>query len=141
MTQRLENYIGGAWRPSSAAQALNVLNPASAQVLAEVPLSSAAEPLLHHPPVCTPEQMSGSVTAPRETHKGFRPADKLLEGLLPSHRKGLPGHAVGRLADPVARHAPVERSPHGEGAGRPHHVVAARQRIEVLVEIDGQAHG
>ena len=43
MTQRLENFIGGAWRPSGASQALNVLNPASAQVLAEVPLSPAAE--------------------------------------------------------------------------------------------------
>ena len=43
MTQRLDNFIGGAWRPSSAAQALKVLNPASAQVLAEVPLSPAAE--------------------------------------------------------------------------------------------------
>ena len=43
MTQRLENYIGGAWRPSSAADAVRVLNPASAQLLAEVPLSPAAE--------------------------------------------------------------------------------------------------
>ena len=43
MTQRLENFIDGAWSPSHASQTLNVLNPASAQVLAEVPLSPAAE--------------------------------------------------------------------------------------------------
>lgn len=43
MAQRLLNYIGGTWRESSAAEALNVLNPASGQVLAEVPLSPAAD--------------------------------------------------------------------------------------------------
>ena len=43
MIERLQNFIDGAWRPSSAEQALNVINPASAQVLAEVPLSPAAD--------------------------------------------------------------------------------------------------
>ena len=43
MVERLQNFIDGAWSPSSAEQALNVLNPASAQVLAQVPLSPAAE--------------------------------------------------------------------------------------------------
>ncbi len=43
MTQRLNNYIGGAWRPSAATEMLPVLNPASAQLLAEVPLSPGAE--------------------------------------------------------------------------------------------------
>jgi malonate-semialdehyde dehydrogenase (acetylating)/methylmalonate-semialdehyde dehydrogenase len=43
MTERLQNYIDGAWRPSAAEQTLNVLNPASAQVLAHVPLSPADE--------------------------------------------------------------------------------------------------
>ncbi len=43
MIQRLPNFIGGGWQPSGASQALHVLNPASAQVLAEVPLSPAAE--------------------------------------------------------------------------------------------------
>jgi malonate-semialdehyde dehydrogenase (acetylating)/methylmalonate-semialdehyde dehydrogenase len=43
MTQTLANFIDGAWRNSKAGQALNVLNPASAQVLAEVPLSPSAE--------------------------------------------------------------------------------------------------
>ena len=43
MTDRLQNYIDGAWRASSASEALNVLDPASAQVLATVPLSPAAE--------------------------------------------------------------------------------------------------
>ena len=43
MTDRLQNYIDGAWRASSASESLNVLDPASAQVLATVPLSPAAE--------------------------------------------------------------------------------------------------
>jgi malonate-semialdehyde dehydrogenase (acetylating)/methylmalonate-semialdehyde dehydrogenase len=43
MTQTLANFIDGAWRNSKAGQSLDVLNPASAQVLAEVPLSPSAE--------------------------------------------------------------------------------------------------
>jgi len=43
MSRRLNNYIDGGWRPSGAAQMLDVLNPASGQVLAEVPLSPAPE--------------------------------------------------------------------------------------------------
>src|SRR5580704_15410659 len=40
---RLQNFIGGAWRPSSASEALKVINPASAAVIAEVPLSPATD--------------------------------------------------------------------------------------------------
>jgi malonate-semialdehyde dehydrogenase (acetylating)/methylmalonate-semialdehyde dehydrogenase len=43
MTDRLQNFIDGAWSPSTAEQTLSVLNPASTQVLAEVPLSPAAD--------------------------------------------------------------------------------------------------
>ena len=43
MTERLQNFIDGAWSASTAEQTLNVINPASAQVLAEVPLSPAAD--------------------------------------------------------------------------------------------------
>ncbi|NWF83093.1 MAG: CoA-acylating methylmalonate-semialdehyde dehydrogenase [Bryobacteraceae bacterium] len=43
MAQRLHNFIGGSWRPSAATEALNVLNPASGETLAEVPLSPAEE--------------------------------------------------------------------------------------------------
>ena len=43
MTERLQNFIDGTWRKSAAHEALKVLNPASAEVLAEVPLSPAAE--------------------------------------------------------------------------------------------------
>jgi malonate-semialdehyde dehydrogenase (acetylating)/methylmalonate-semialdehyde dehydrogenase len=43
MVERLQNYINGVWQKSSAGEALKVLNPASAAVLAEVPLSPAAE--------------------------------------------------------------------------------------------------
>jgi malonate-semialdehyde dehydrogenase (acetylating)/methylmalonate-semialdehyde dehydrogenase len=43
MSERLQNFIDGAWRHSTAEHALNVVNPASAQVIAEVPLSPAAD--------------------------------------------------------------------------------------------------
>ncbi|HVU47166.1 MAG TPA: CoA-acylating methylmalonate-semialdehyde dehydrogenase [Terracidiphilus sp.] len=43
MAERLQNFVDGAWRTSSAAETLDVLNPASAKVLAEVPLSSAKD--------------------------------------------------------------------------------------------------
>ncbi len=39
---RLNNYISGAWRPA-AAETLPVINPATAETLAEVPLSAGAE--------------------------------------------------------------------------------------------------
>ena len=38
MIKRLENFVDGGWRRSSAASALKVLNPASVELLAEVPL-------------------------------------------------------------------------------------------------------
>jgi len=41
--ERLQNFIEGEWRGSSASETLNVINPASAKVLAEVPLSPAAD--------------------------------------------------------------------------------------------------
>ena len=42
-TERLLNFVDGAWRNPDARETLPVLNPASAEVLAEVPLSPAAE--------------------------------------------------------------------------------------------------
>ncbi len=43
MSKRLENFVDGTWQASGAVEALKVLNPASTQVLAEVPLSPAEE--------------------------------------------------------------------------------------------------
>jgi len=40
---RLQNYINGKWCASSAKDCLDVVNPATAEVLAQVPLSPAAE--------------------------------------------------------------------------------------------------
>jgi malonate-semialdehyde dehydrogenase (acetylating)/methylmalonate-semialdehyde dehydrogenase len=40
---RLLNYIGGSWQRSQAGDYLPVTNPATAQVMAEVPLSPGAE--------------------------------------------------------------------------------------------------
>jgi malonate-semialdehyde dehydrogenase (acetylating) / methylmalonate-semialdehyde dehydrogenase len=42
-TRLLDNYVGGRWTPSSSSEALDVTNPASGEVLARVPLSSAAD--------------------------------------------------------------------------------------------------
>lgn len=43
MTERLQNFVDGEWRSSRAATVQSVINPASAQVLVEVPLSPAEE--------------------------------------------------------------------------------------------------
>jgi malonate-semialdehyde dehydrogenase (acetylating) / methylmalonate-semialdehyde dehydrogenase len=40
-TRLLENYVGGRWTPASSTDALDVVNPATDEVLARVPLSSA----------------------------------------------------------------------------------------------------
>src|SRR5690242_3811025 len=42
-TRLLGNYIGGAWVPSTASDALDVTNPATGEVLARVPLSVRAD--------------------------------------------------------------------------------------------------
>jgi malonate-semialdehyde dehydrogenase (acetylating) / methylmalonate-semialdehyde dehydrogenase len=42
-TRLLDNYVGGRWTPASGGEALDVTNPASGDVLARVPLSSAAD--------------------------------------------------------------------------------------------------
>src|SRR4051795_8249163 len=39
----IPNYVAGQWRPSTSSDALPVLNPATAEELARVPLSPAAE--------------------------------------------------------------------------------------------------
>ncbi|HEY9622154.1 MAG TPA: CoA-acylating methylmalonate-semialdehyde dehydrogenase [Crinalium sp.] len=41
--ERLQNYVNGQWITSSATEYLDVINPATADVLAQVPLSSAIE--------------------------------------------------------------------------------------------------
>jgi malonate-semialdehyde dehydrogenase (acetylating)/methylmalonate-semialdehyde dehydrogenase len=43
MTERLRNFVNGTWRDPDARESLPVLNPASSEALAEVPLSPAAE--------------------------------------------------------------------------------------------------
>ncbi len=43
MTERLRNFVNGTWHAPDAHETLRVVNPASAEVLAEVPLSPAAE--------------------------------------------------------------------------------------------------
>jgi malonate-semialdehyde dehydrogenase (acetylating)/methylmalonate-semialdehyde dehydrogenase len=42
-TRLLDNYVGGQWTASSSSEALDVINPATGDVLARVPLSSAGD--------------------------------------------------------------------------------------------------
>jgi malonate-semialdehyde dehydrogenase (acetylating) / methylmalonate-semialdehyde dehydrogenase len=42
-TRVLDNYIGGSWTPAAASEQLDVTNPATGDVLARVPLSSATD--------------------------------------------------------------------------------------------------
>jgi malonate-semialdehyde dehydrogenase (acetylating)/methylmalonate-semialdehyde dehydrogenase len=42
-TRLLDNYVAGAWTPATAGEQLDVTNPATGEVLARVPLSSAAD--------------------------------------------------------------------------------------------------
>jgi malonate-semialdehyde dehydrogenase (acetylating) / methylmalonate-semialdehyde dehydrogenase len=39
----LQNYIAGAWRPSSAKEFVNVVNPATAEIIARTPISPAGD--------------------------------------------------------------------------------------------------
>src|SRR3954462_8983560 len=39
----LDNYVGGAWTPSTSSDGLDVTNPANGEVLARVPLSTRAD--------------------------------------------------------------------------------------------------
>jgi malonate-semialdehyde dehydrogenase (acetylating) / methylmalonate-semialdehyde dehydrogenase len=43
MAERLRNYINGTWKVSGAAEALPIINPATQETLAQVPLSPASE--------------------------------------------------------------------------------------------------
>src|ERR687889_1977285 len=42
-TRLLDNYVAGRWTPARPADALDVTNPATGEVLARVPLSAAAD--------------------------------------------------------------------------------------------------
>jgi malonate-semialdehyde dehydrogenase (acetylating)/methylmalonate-semialdehyde dehydrogenase len=42
-TRVLDNYIGGAWTPAAGSEQLDVTNPATGEVLARVPLSTATD--------------------------------------------------------------------------------------------------
>ena len=41
--ETLANYVGGAWRASASTERLNVTNPATAEVLTQVPVSTATD--------------------------------------------------------------------------------------------------
>src|SRR5688572_24204927 len=43
MVQTLRNYVGGEWVASTASETREVINPATGEVLAKVPLGTAAD--------------------------------------------------------------------------------------------------
>src|SRR5690349_5412162 len=43
VVEKVRNYIGGQWHESDATDWLDVLNPATAQVIGRVPMTTAAE--------------------------------------------------------------------------------------------------
>jgi malonate-semialdehyde dehydrogenase (acetylating) / methylmalonate-semialdehyde dehydrogenase len=80
----LRNYVGGAWRESAAAEALESRNPATGEPLAAVPLSTA-------------EDVDAAVTAARAAFPAWRATSPLvraralfrLRDALDSHRDEL----------------------------------------------------
>jgi malonate-semialdehyde dehydrogenase (acetylating) / methylmalonate-semialdehyde dehydrogenase len=58
-TRTMQNYVGGSWTDSGASERLDVMNPANGDVLAEVPLSTAAD-------------VDSAVHAAREAFPGWR---------------------------------------------------------------------
>src|SRR6476619_3703938 len=42
-TRLLDNYVGGQWTPASGTEELDVTDPATGEVLARVPLSTASD--------------------------------------------------------------------------------------------------
>ena len=71
MLKRLENFVEGTWQASRAVEALKVLNPASGQVLAEVPLSPA-------------EEVGAAAAAAQKAFEGWRrtPAGERIQPLF-----------------------------------------------------------
>jgi malonate-semialdehyde dehydrogenase (acetylating)/methylmalonate-semialdehyde dehydrogenase len=58
-TRTIRNYVGGAWTDAQASERLDVRNPATAETLAQVPLSAAAD-------------VDRAVRAAREAFPGWR---------------------------------------------------------------------
>ncbi len=77
MSTKVRNFIGGDWRESGAVECLDVVNPATAEVLGKVPLSPAPEvdEAAHAAAAAFPEFRAG-----RLPHLSFR-------GLLSVHSR------------------------------------------------------
>ena len=76
-TRLLDNYVAGGWTPSTSSDALDVTNPATGEVLARVPLSSAAD-------------LDAAVRAAREALSAWRQVSVIQRArLLFALREGL----------------------------------------------------
>ncbi|MEO1399877.1 MAG: CoA-acylating methylmalonate-semialdehyde dehydrogenase [Cyanobacteria bacterium J06635_1] len=82
--KQLQNYIAGEWCPADTSEVLDVINPATGDVMAEVPLSSGGD-------------LDRAVTAAASAFVSWRrvpPTDRVqylfkLKGLLEAHREDL----------------------------------------------------
>jgi malonate-semialdehyde dehydrogenase (acetylating) / methylmalonate-semialdehyde dehydrogenase len=76
-TRLLDNYVAGRWTPASSTDALDVVNPATSEVLARVPLSSA-------------DDLDAAVRAAREALPAWRAVSVIQRArLLFDLREGL----------------------------------------------------
>ncbi|MBD0282384.1 MAG: CoA-acylating methylmalonate-semialdehyde dehydrogenase [Thermoleophilaceae bacterium] len=87
----LDNYVGGGWMPSSSPEALPVTNPATAETLARVPLSSSAD-------------LDAAVRAAREA----LPAWRAVAVIERSRKLFLLRHALDARREELARSVTVE---------------------------------
>src|SRR5262245_40408047 len=65
----LDNYVAGGWTPSTSSEALDVTNPATGEVLARVPLSSA-------------DDLDAAVRAAREALPAWRAVSVIQRGRI-----------------------------------------------------------
>ncbi|MFQ6074559.1 MAG: CoA-acylating methylmalonate-semialdehyde dehydrogenase [Candidatus Bathyarchaeia archaeon] len=63
--RRIKNYINGEWVDSSSTQLLDVVNPATAEVIAQVPLS-------------TPDEVESAIRAAKDAFLGWRETPPLV---------------------------------------------------------------
>jgi malonate-semialdehyde dehydrogenase (acetylating)/methylmalonate-semialdehyde dehydrogenase len=80
MSEQLLNYIGGAWRAPAGVASLDVHNPATAEILARVPLSPPAEAAHAAHAAATAFDAWRRTPAPARIQPLFK-----LKGLLEAH--------------------------------------------------------
>ena len=71
--EQVANYIGGGWHGSVGAETLDVINPATAEVLAQTPLGGQAD-VDRAAEAAAAARIAATVNAPKERAKANQPA-------------------------------------------------------------------